>query len=150
MLVFLWFPNDVKASVSIDSSPSKIIISIFGLKKKGITNIHLPFSSRISFRTFYGFDLGLCQEYEIFLSKKKAKTCGMWSHSFNSISTYKSYDCKNEATSFVPTFFLCLSKRKEIKKIFESVDLCFDFSLSLLSFKVALLTYHIISYYKQK
>lgn len=141
MLIFLWFPNDVKASFSIDSSPSAIITSIiFGLKVKLTRNIPLPFSSRISFRKFYDFDLGLCQEYEIFLSGKKAKTYGMWSHSFKSISTYKTYDCKNEATSFVPTFFLCLSKRKKIKKIFESVDLCFDFSLSFLSFKVALLT----------
>lgn len=141
MLIFLWFPNDVKANVSIDSSLAAIITSIFGLiKVKGTRNIPLPFSSRISFRKFYDFDLGLCQEYEIFLSGKKAKTYGMWSHRFKSISTYIAYDCKNEATSFVPTFFLCLSKRKKIKKIFESVDLCFDFSLSFLSFKVAFLT----------
>lgn len=138
MLIFLWFPNDVKASVSIDSSPAPITGFIYCLKVKGSRYIGLPFSSKISFRTFYDFDLGLHQEYEIFLSRKKAK--GMSPPSFKSISTSKSYDCKNEATSFVPTFVFCLSKRKEIKKIFESVDLCFDFSLSFLSFKVALLT----------
>ena len=59
---------------------------------------------------------------------------------FVSISTSRYYACKNEATSFIPTFFLCLYKRKEIKKFFERVDLCFDFSLSFLSFEVALLT----------
>ena len=138
LLIFLWFPNDVKASVSFDSSPKDIIRFIYFFKEKGSRNIPLPFSSRISFRTFYDFDLGLCQGYGIYLSRKKAKW--MSPPSFKSISTSESYDCKNEATSFVPTFFLCLSKRKEIKKIFERVDLCFDFSLSLFSFVVALLT----------
>lgn len=142
MLIFLWSPNDVKASVSIDSSPDPIIGFISFFNKKGSRYIELPFVSKINFRTFYNFDLRLCQKYGIFLSRKKAKTSsqGMWPSSFISISTFKSYDCKNEATSFVTTFFLCLSKRKEIKKFFERVDLCFDFSLSFLSFEVALLT----------
>ena len=143
MLIFLWFPNDVKASVSIDSSPKDITRFIYFFKEKGSRDIPLPFSSRISFRTFYDFDLGLCQKYRIYLSRKKA---GIFNKEellppcFKSISTSKSYDCKNEATSLVPTFFLCLSKRKELKKFFERVDLCFDFSLSFLSFAVALLT----------
>lgn len=142
MLIFLWFPNDVKASVSFDSSTGDIIMLYILLKGKGNRYIFLPFSPRISFRTFYNFDLGLCQGYGIFLSRKKAKTSsgGMWPPSFKSISTSKSYECKNEATSFVTTFFLCLSKRKKIKNFFERVDLCFDFSLSFLSFRVALLT----------
>lgn len=144
MLIFLWFPNDVKANVriSFDSSPAAIRRSIYFLKIKGSRYIVLPFVSKIKFRTFYNFDLGLCQKYGIFLSRKKAKTSGqgMWSPSFKSISTSEFYDCKNESTSFVHTFFLCLSKRKEIKKFFERVDLCFDFSLFFLSFEVALLT----------
>lgn len=144
MLIFLWFPNDVKANVriSFDSSPDPITRFIRFFKWKGSRNIPFPFVSKINFRTFYDFDLGLCQEYGIYLSREKAKTSGqgMWPPSFKSISTSESYDCKNEATSFVPTLFLCLSKRKEIKKIFERVDLCFDFSLSFSSFGVALLT----------
>ena len=139
MLIFLWFPNDVKANVriSFDSSPSDITRFIYTFKGKGSRYIVLPFSSKINFRTFYNFDLGLRQEYGIYLSRKKAEG---YSPSFKSISTSKPYKCQNEATSFIPTFFLCLSKRKEIKKIFERVDLCFDFSLSLFSFVVALLT----------
>lgn len=73
MLIFLWFPNDVKASVSIDSSPDPITRFIYCLKVKGSRYIPLPFSSRISFRTFYDFDLGLRQEYEIFLSRRYEK-----------------------------------------------------------------------------
>ncbi len=145
MLIFLWFPNDVKASVSIDSSSSAIMRSIYFLKVKGCRNIPLPFSSRISFRTFYNFDLGFCQLYEIYLARwcEKFSINGdreMIPPKFVSISESKKYFCKNEATSFVPTFFLRLSKRKEIKKFFERVDLCFDFSLSLFYFEVALLT----------
>ena len=145
MLIFLWFPNDVKASVSIDSSPDPITRFIYCLKVKGSRYIPLPFSSRISFRTFYDFDLGLRQEYEIFLSRRYEKIFfsgdrEMIPPEFVSISTSRYYACKNEATSFIPTFFLCLYKRKEIKKFFERVDLCFDFSLSFLSFEVALLT----------
>ena len=144
MLIFLWFPNDVKANVriSFDSSPDPITRFIRFFKWEGSRNIPFPFSSRINFRTFYKFDLGLRQEYGIYLSRKKAKTYGqgMWPPRFKSISTSESYDCKNEATSFSLNFFLCLSKRKEIKKFFERVDLCFDFSLSFLSFEVALLT----------
>ena len=139
MLIFLWFPNDVKANVriSFDSSPSDITRFIYTFKGKGSRYIVLPFSSKINFRTFYNFDLGLRQEYGIYLSRKKAEG---YSPSFKSISTSKPYKCQNEATSFIPTFFLCPSKRKEIKKFFERVVFCFDFSLSFLSLEVALLT----------
>lgn len=145
LLVFLWFHNDVKASVSIDSSPNAITIFISTFKEKGSRNIHLPFSSKINFRTFYNFDLGFRQEYEIYLARWEERILFSGATKtippkFVSISASKRYCCKNEATSFVPTFYFCLSKRKEIKKIFERVDLCFDFSLSLLYFKVALIT----------
>lgn len=144
MLIFLWFPNDVKASVSIDSSPNAITIFISTFKQEGSRNIHLPFSSKINFRTFYNFDLGLRQEYEIYLARMEERIFFSGATTippiFVSISASKRYCCKNEATSFVPTFYFCLSKRKEIKKFFERVDLCFDFSLSLLYFKVALIT----------
>lgn len=141
LLIFFSVSNDVKAKgrISFDSSPSYITRFISVFKEKGSRYIVLPFSSKINFRTFYDFDLGLRQEYGIFLSRSFCD--GHIDYEpFFSAGASQTYYCKNESTSFCPRFYFCLSKRKIIKKISERVDFCFDFSLSFLSFGVVFLT----------
>lgn len=77
-------------------------------------------------------------EYFYLGRKQKLKGCGL--QVLNLLVRLISTIVKMKLHRLSLHFFLCLSKRKEIKKFFERVDLCFDFSLSFLSFEVALLT----------
>lgn len=147
MLIFLWFPNEVKASLSFDSGLAGICSFVKDLSKEQ-DNWILPFVFKIKILTFYNFDFRILQNYEIYLAWKKYSSQPSPSGfvevtypKFCSISMSESYTCKNEIiSSFIPTFSFSISKRKEIKKFFKRVDLFFDFSMPLLYFKVALLT----------
>lgn len=141
LLTCLLFSSEYKASISFSSNIPRICAQrkFFLKKAESMMKIPLPFDLKIKFRTPYIFDLDFLQNFDVAFGRNgtmgKGTNVGK-SHFYNS----GRYDCKNEYTSFISHSILKVSKRKMIKRIYERVVFCFDFSIPLLFVDVVLLT----------
>ncbi len=147
LLVYLLFSSEYKASISFDSGSLYIYNGFMFLfsKRNQFEMMDTPFWFTIKIPTFYNFDLGIISTCSIFfgrridtLTKKDVNGGKKTSPFFCCLKG--NYACVNEYTSFSPVFYFNISKRKEIKKFFERVDLSIQFSLPFLFFGVVFLT----------
>ena len=141
LLTCLLFSSEYKASISLDSNMAILCAQrkFFLGKAESMMKIPLPFTLKIKFKTPYIFDLDFLQNFNVAFGRNGTmgqETNVRKSHFYNS----GRYDCKNEYTSFISHSILKVSKRKMIKRIYERVVFCFNFSIPLLFVDVVPLT----------
>lgn len=142
LLTCLLFSSEYKASISLNSDMMKVYAQrqFFLKKAESMIKIPLPFVLKIKFRTPYIFDLDFYQKIEIVFGRNETLGKKEVRKPYFFLSDDRGYVCKNEYTSFISSSILKVSKRKMIKRIYERVVFCFDFSIPLLFFNVVPLT----------